>query len=254
MEAAVRLLGRTGAMARIGWGVDVTRFRPGLDVNGLRERWQIPADAVVIFSPRIARPFYNLDWIIQAFAAVRKRVPKAWLVLAEPFADRAYVARLRGLADELGLRDRVRFVGALPYGDMPLWLNLAALSVMVPRSDGMPNSLWEAMACGAVPVLNRLPQYAELITDGENGWFAGPTPNELAETLVSALADPSERDRMARRNREIVLARGHQDREMDAMERWYETLAEGGTAPAPVEANQGKDAQLPCAGSPGSLS
>jgi glycosyltransferase involved in cell wall biosynthesis len=65
-------------------------------------------------------------------------------------------------------------VGSIPHAEMPLWQNLAEAVVMVPRSDGMPNSLLEAMACGAVPVLNRLPQYAELIRHGENGLFVDP--------------------------------------------------------------------------------
>lgn len=245
------LLDRDSVTARIGWGVDVTSFRPGLDVRAVRGRWRIPDAARVIFSPRIAQPFYNLDRILRAFPLVRERVPEALLVLSESMPDQAYAERLRRLTADFGVSEQVRFVGAIPYRDMPLWLNLAEVSVMVPESDGMPNSLWEAMACGTVPVLNRLPQYAELIRDGENGFLTGPEPEPLADTLVRALADPADRQRMAQRNREIVLECGNQDREMTKMETWYATLTEGRLAGSTMRAgDRERDGHVPCAGSP----
>ncbi|MDE3117386.1 MAG: glycosyltransferase [Nitrospirota bacterium] len=248
MEVRVQpLLDRSSVTARIGWGVDVARFRPGLDVTPLRDRWQIPEDRRVLFSPRSAQPFYNLDRIIQALPLVRRRVPRALLVLAESLPDRAYVERLRRLVDDLGVREQVRFVGAIPYRDMPLWLNLAEVSVMVPQSDGMPNSLWEAMACGAIPLLNRLPQYAELIRDGEHGYFTDPEPEPLAEALARALADPAERERMARRNRAVALESGNQDREMARMEGWYATLLAGRGAGWAPTGNVGERDAVPCA-------
>lgn len=245
------LLDRGSVTARIGWGVDVARFRPGLDTSAIRERWRIPTDRRVLFSPRSAQPFYNLDRILRALPLVRGRVPEALLVLSESMPDQAYVERLRRLAVELGVSEQVRFVGAIPYRDMPLWLNLAEVSVMVPESDGMPNSLWEAMACGAVPVLNRLPQYAELIRDGENGFFTDLEPESLADRLVQALADPAAGQRMARRNREIVLECGDQDIEMAKMETWYATLTEGRLAGSvPRAGGREKDIHVPCAESP----
>ncbi|MFM8552513.1 MAG: glycosyltransferase family 4 protein [Nitrospiraceae bacterium] len=248
------LLRRDSVTARIGWGVDVARFRPGLDGGALRDRWRIPEDRRVIFSPRIAQPAYNLDRIICAFPLVRERVPQALLVLAELMPDQAYADDLHRLAADLGVGEHVRFVGAIPYRDMPAWLNVAEVSVMVPRSDGMPNSLWEAMACGTVPVLNRLPQYAELIRDGDNGFFTGLESDALAETLVRALADPAARERMARRNRDIVLELGNQDREMDRMEQWYATLAAGTVSGPAAACDRGKDSRISCAGSPESSS
>ncbi|MGH7255988.1 MAG: glycosyltransferase, partial [Nitrospirales bacterium] len=46
-------------VVRIGWGVNLRQFRPGLSVHRLRERWNIPLGSRVIFSPRLAQPFYN---------------------------------------------------------------------------------------------------------------------------------------------------------------------------------------------------
>lgn len=228
MEAQVRPLMPAGKpMARIGWGVDLARFRPGLEVRPLRQQWEIPEVRRVIFSPRLARPFYRHEQVIRALPAVREQAPEALLVIVEHSADAEYVRGLRRLASDLGVADHVRFVGAIPYPEMPGWLNLADVAVMVPPSDGMPSTLLEAMACGAVPVLNRLPQYAELIRHGENGLFVEPGSGDLAGALVAVLSDAALRAQIARRNRETVAAVADQDREMNRMEEWYARLATG---------------------------
>lgn len=227
LERRVReLVPGASRLARIAPGVDLRRFRSGLDVRPLRERWGIGDGARVIFSPRLAQPLYHHDRIIRALPAVREKVPDAVLVVAEHFADRAYVAGLRRLAADLGVSGWVRFLGDIPYPDMPLWYNLADVVVMVPRSDGLPNSLVETMACGAVPVLNRLPQYAELVSHGENGFLVDPEQGDLVGALVGALSDPAVKEHIARANRTKVAAMANQDREMSRMEEWYIRLAE----------------------------
>jgi len=226
LETRIRaLLPMASPMARIAPGVNVQRFRSGLDVRPLRERWKIGEDARVIFSPRLARPFYHLERIIGALPAVREKVPEAVLVVTEHSPDQAYVAELRQLVSALDVADCVRFVGAIPYSGMPLWYNLADAVVMVPRSDGLPNSLVEAMACGAVPVLSRLPQYAELVSHGENGFLVDLKQGDLVGALVGVLSDPGMKARIARANRAKVMAMADQDREMARMEDWYIRLA-----------------------------
>lgn len=220
-----RLLPSDRRVARIGWGVNLRMFRPGLDVSSLRERWGIHQDQRVIFSPRLAQPFYQHDRVIQAMPMVCEKVPNALLVVPEQFADRRYVQSLRHLASQLGVADHVRFVGSIPYTEMPLWMNLSDAVVMVPRSDGMPNTLLEAMACGAVPIVTRLPQYAELVCHGVNGFFVDLDQGDLAGALVGVLTDAVLRQDIERRNRDRAIEVADQDREMALMEDWYLRLA-----------------------------
>jgi glycosyltransferase involved in cell wall biosynthesis len=214
-------------MVRIGWGVDLKAFRPGLDTRALRQRWGFRPSDRVIFSPRIAQPFYRHEVAIKALAGVVGAIPDAVLVIPEQRADRSYVERLRAEAQAAGVAERVRFVGTIPYADMPRWYNLADAVVMAPRSDGMPNTLLEAMACGAVPVLGRLPQYDELIRHGHNGFLADPEPAALAGALVAALA-AGVKQSMAERNRRLVADVADQDKEMTRMQQYYIELAHAG--------------------------
>lgn len=220
------LLSKGVRVVRVGWGINLQTFKPGLDVETLRQRWNIGRDQQVIFSPRLAQPCYRHDLIIRAFSLIQKESPRVVLVIPEQFPDIEYVCKLRRLISTLNLGDHVRFTGSIPYSDMPLWMNLASIMVMVPQSDGMPNTLWEAMACGALPVLNRLPQYAEVIEDGINGLLVEPEPEDIARVILQALANPELKAKVALRNLELVKAMADQDQEMDRMEGWYESLRE----------------------------
>jgi glycosyltransferase involved in cell wall biosynthesis len=225
MEGRIRPLLPNGIpVVRVGWGINLQTFRPGLDVQALRQRWNLGWDRPIIFSPRLAQPCYRHELVIRALFLIQKESPRVVLVISEQFADLEYVRKLRTLVSDLHLDDHVRFTGPIPYSEMPLWMNLANIMVMVPLSDGMPNTLWEAMACGALPVLNRLPQYAEVIEDGINGLVVEPDPEDMARVILQALANPELKTKAELRNRELVQAMADQDQEMARMEGWYESL------------------------------
>lgn len=212
------------SMVRIGWGIDLQRFHPGIVVQGLRERWNISEAHRVIFSPRLCKPFYNHQRVIKALPTVCKSIPNTILVISQQFAEASYVSELRLLASQLGVSSHVRFVGEISYEGMPAWYNLADAVVMVPHSDGMPNSLLEAMACGAVPVLKKLPQYDEIIQHEVNGFLADLQGMELENALITVLSDSGIRVRMAEKNTVLVQEIGDQAKEMGRMECWYEQL------------------------------
>ena len=225
MEDRIRpLLQNRIRVVRVGWGINLHAFKPGLDVEALRQRWKLGRDQQIIFSPRLAQPCYRHDLIIRAFSLIQRENPRVVLVISEQFPDFEYLCQLRELVSDLNLDDHVRFTGSIPYSDMPLWMNLAHIMVMVPQSDGMPNTLWEAMACGALPVLNRLPQYAEVIEDGINGLLVTPEPADIARVILRALANLEFKANAGLRNRELVKIMADQEREMARMEGWYESL------------------------------
>jgi glycosyltransferase involved in cell wall biosynthesis len=194
---------------RVTWGVDVHKFCSGIDASFLRKRWDIHPDDLVFFCPRICHPFYNKHLIIQAFANYIHRSGtriKAKLIIAELFADEGYCKRLRDLAAELGLVEQVRFVGTIPHQEMPAYLNLSDIMIAIPPSDGMPQSLYEAMACGTYPILGNLESYRELIQDGVNGKLVEVGDvGALGEAMCWAAAHPEHRKTAAIMNRQRIL-------------------------------------------------
>lgn len=194
---------------RVTWGVDTQRFCPGIDVRFLRERWNLELDDIVFFSARNCQPFYNQDLIIKAFAiyqSIHVGKKRAILLISELFPEESYVKRLMGLVKEVGLQDKVHFLGSVIHQEMPAYFNLADIMVAIPRSDGMPQSLYEAMACGTYPILGDLPQYQEMVEDRVNGRLVKMGDVKALSEAMSWAADHTEhRKGAALINRKRIL-------------------------------------------------
>ncbi|MET0513880.1 MAG: glycosyltransferase family 4 protein, partial [Nitrospiraceae bacterium] len=112
MEEEVRaLVPDVRSIVRVGWGVNLQRFRPNLDTASLRRRWEIQADQPVVFSPRLLQPLYNHEYIIQALPRLQRTIPNVIVVFTDYFADLAYKGRLQQLAADLDVLESIRFVG-----------------------------------------------------------------------------------------------------------------------------------------------
>jgi glycosyltransferase involved in cell wall biosynthesis len=213
---------------RVIWGIDTQTFRPDIDVSFLRKRWNIDRDDLVFFCPRICKPFYNKHVTLQAFGKyLRQATGKAKLMVAELFPDVAYQRLLRRLVTELDLTEHVRFVGTIPHPEMPAYFNLSDIMIAIPLSDGMPQSLYEAMACGTFPILGKLPQYQELIQDGMNGRLVSiGDVNALAEAMGWAASHPLERKAMALINRQCILEIADKEAQDQLVNSIYEELCQ----------------------------
>jgi glycosyltransferase involved in cell wall biosynthesis len=90
---------------------------------------------------------------------------------------------------------------------------IATARVMVAPSliDGIPNTMYEAMAGGALPVLSPLDTIRPLVEDGRNVLFARNLyPDEIAAAVLRAMSDDELVERAAREN--LVLVRRLADR------------------------------------------
>ena len=95
--------------------------------------------------------------------------------------------------------------------------------------DGTPNSIHEAMATGALPIVSPLETIKPLVEDNKNVLFARNLyPEEIASALRRAMTDDEFVDRAARANLGVV--RGFADREKVRKKvlKFYGSLAQGG--------------------------
>jgi glycosyltransferase involved in cell wall biosynthesis len=193
-EALLRELenfGDFGAKTEVvRWGIDVARFRRDPTAGrAWRARLGLQADDRVVLSPRLLRPLYNVHLLIEAWPGVLQRVPTAVLLVSEHRALPDYKAQLEQRARSLGIAEGVRFIGAIDYADMPGLLSACDLSVSVPSSDGLPQSLFEALASETPTVLGRLDAYAEAVTDGTHTLLSDIEPEALAQAIAKVLGD-----------------------------------------------------------------
>jgi len=127
-------------------------------------------------------------------------------------------APLRALAQELGIVERVRFLGPRPAGEVWTAYRRADVFALASRiapdgdRDGLPNVLMEALSQEVAVVATRVGAIPELVQDGVHGLLVPPDdPDALATALGRLVAEPELRRRLAQAG--CVRVRRQFDRE-----------------------------------------
>jgi glycosyltransferase involved in cell wall biosynthesis len=128
---------------------------------------------------------------------------------------------------------RYRFVGLLAPGELAGWLGRAELYLSASRSDSTSQSLLEAMAAGALPVVSDLAGNREWLGAGEGGrLFAVGDATALARAADRAFAEPAWAAAALARNAAVIAARGDWDVNLARIEALFAALAAGRPLPA----------------------
>jgi glycosyltransferase involved in cell wall biosynthesis len=98
----------------------------------------------------------------------------------------------------LGLQKRVRLMGYLPYGDLPLVYNLARLMVFPSLFEGFGIPLLEAMACGCPVACSNTTSLPEVAGDAAVQ-FDPLSPEDMAAAIWSVWSDESLRQDLKQR-------------------------------------------------------
>lgn len=99
-------------------------------------------------------------------------------------------ADLEARAARLGIADRVRFHGPRPHAELPDWFRAADLFVLASRSEGVPNVVLEAAACGAPIVATAVGGVPEVAHLGACRLVPPEDPGGLAAAVAGALDRP----------------------------------------------------------------
>ena len=106
-------------------------------------------------------------------------------------------ARLDALVAELGLGDRVRFLGAQPRDAVLELLAAADAEVLSSGWENFPHALIEGLAVGTPVIATGVGGVREIVTDGENGLLVPPgDPGAFAAAIRRFFADGALRDRL----------------------------------------------------------
>ena len=186
----------------------ILRFPVGCDVVGIkpmsralaRQALQLAADQAIVLHLGVLRR-RDADLLIDAFRALRKRLPAAQLVLIGNF--RMPVPR------DLAIAGAVRASGFVTYDEVSRWLGAADVCVIsmldsVGNRGRWPGKINDYLAAGRPVVMTRVGDAARMVEEGNAGWTAEPTPRGFADALESALSDPDAREVAGRCARSIA--------------------------------------------------
>jgi len=173
-----------------------------------RSQHEVPADALMFTCVAGLRPQKNHRLLIQAFAHASSQLADALLLLVGPpdRLDPAYAESLQRLAQELGLGQRVRFLGS--RADVPDILRASDVFVLSSDYEGNPLSVLEAMAAGLPVVSTAVGGVPELVQHGATGLLvpAGDA-RALAEAITQLGRDADQRAAMGHAARQTALER-----------------------------------------------
>lgn len=170
---------------QIDWPVDTKRFRPAPDDGAAaRAKLGVPADALLVGSVANLVPMKGIEYFIRASALVYASRPDSWfLISGSTYPEHAgYPARLRDEVRASGVPpDRFVWVDGPPDDVYPA-LDLMLIASL-PRSEGMPTTALESMACETPVVATDVASVPEAVLDGVTGAIV---PSRDAEALAAA--------------------------------------------------------------------
>lgn len=98
--------------------------------------------------------------------------------------------KLQKLADSLGVTEQVRFLGFVPYAEIPKYLSVCDVFIRPSRSEGFGNAFIEAMASGLPVIATPVGGIPDFIDDGETGVFCAPdSPQSVYMAIDSVISD-----------------------------------------------------------------
>jgi L-malate glycosyltransferase len=146
------------------------------------------------------RPLKRVKDVIRTFEKVVKEIP-ARLLLAGDGPERS---EAEALARELGIYDKVRFLGNQD-GVVEL-LSISDVMILPSESESFGLAALEAMSCGVPVVASRIGGLPELITEGKNGFLAPLKDTEvMAKSVLSILQSDERQKSFAAAARETAL-------------------------------------------------
>jgi len=129
----------------------------------------------------------GFDILIRAFQHLSSHFPKLKLVVA---GDGSEKESLIGLAESLGVRDRIKFCGEVSRERAIELLSKCRALAVPSRIEGFGVVILEALALGKLVVATSVGGIPEIIRDGETGFLVPPeNPEKLSEKLGFVLSN-----------------------------------------------------------------
>ena len=189
-----RLFSRADAVTAVNQALldDATLMFPVLKrngtvvLNGIGPQWVQPlqfSDSQPQYALFVGRLDHvkGADILLKAWKGIHSRFPTLELWLAGDGEERD---NLQGLAAELGISRAIKFLGRQNQEELRSLYREAHLVVLPSRREGLPLTLLEAGAAGAICVGSRTAGIPEIIQEGVNGFLAD---TDSVEALTSAL-------------------------------------------------------------------
>jgi D-inositol-3-phosphate glycosyltransferase len=187
-EDLVRFYGAPSAVVKVvPCGVNTELFQP-LDRRMARDRLALNGDKHLLYVGRI-EPLKGIDRLLRAVSYLKERRPLRLLIIGGDENSHQELERLKILAAELQIQDRVVFLGLVKQSELPLYYSAADVCVVPSYYESFGLVTLESLACGTPVVATAVGSAASVIRQGETGYVISDNdPYLLADRIDSALS------------------------------------------------------------------
>jgi len=150
-------------------------------------------------------PWQGVEYLIQSAPLVLKEMPNTKFLI---IGDGKIKKELIELAAKTNISNNFIFIGAVPYEEVPKYINASDVCVAPKKplkSGYSPLKLYEYMACGKSVIASRVGGF-EILEKNKAGILVEPeNQNELAKAIIKLLKDKKLREKMGKNGREYVI-------------------------------------------------
>lgn len=178
----------------VPYPVDVQRFSPEPDCG-------TGTDPQLLFVGRLNDPRKNTQMLLKSFKRIQENYETASLKLVGEHPSE----ELSMVVDDLGIQDRVKFIGHVSDDELTRLYRESAVFVIPSFQEGLGIVGLEAMASGTPVVATKCGGPEDYVIDGENGYLVPVNdPETLAERVLDLLENKSQRRTFGARARELM--------------------------------------------------
>jgi teichuronic acid biosynthesis glycosyltransferase TuaC len=195
-------------------GVDHQAFAPAREDN------VVPG---IILSVGNLIPTKGHELLLRAFANIHQQFPKS---SCEIIGDGPELARLRTLASELKISEKIHFLGRRSRSQVAAAMRRCTLFALPSKYEGLGCVYLEAMSTERPVIACRGQGIEEIIHHRSNGWLVGPDDlPELTDALSSLLTDPQLQRQIGDTARQIILQSFTLEHQAEQLARLYQECA-----------------------------
>ena len=187
-SVADRIKAVTGKNPLCVYGVlDLEEFSPVLDKIQARKELDLPPDKTIALYAGYLTKRKGVYELVEAIHRVQKKCSNSLLVICGAGPEET---ALRRLIREKGMEHKVRMAGEVEPERMNKWMQASDLFVLASHTEGMPNVVTEAMACGLPVIATAVGGLPDAIGDCD-GAILVPSENidDLEKAIVKVIGN-----------------------------------------------------------------
>lgn len=185
-------------------GVDVDNFQPRDEQSKRKEREKLGLrNKYLLITVCRLEKVKGIGYLIGALPYLERDDFQLWIA-----GSGSQEEPLKKMVIDLGLKEKVKFLGALSHQDLPFYLSLADIFILPSLAEGFGASFLEAMACGLPVIGTPVGGIPDFLQDYQTGLFCQQQNSQsIAQKVIELLEHPALAQKLGQTARQLVLDR-----------------------------------------------